>query len=121
VAGTLDALPKRAEANPSLEPSPAADEPESLGPVEEVDGLPVLAEVRPLPVRPAGRSPVVAQAAAVAATSFVAGAATIAVLRRRRTRRAAARPRLKRGGGELLQVVGSRSFLVDVHLLGGRD
>jgi hypothetical protein len=112
-------LSKRAEADPILDPSATVGN--QLATVEEVDGLPVLAEVRPLPIRPPGRSPVVAQAAAVAATSFVAGAATVAVLRRRRSRRAAARPLLKRSGAELLQVVGSRSFLVDVHLLGGRD
>jgi hypothetical protein len=63
------------------------------------------------------------QAAAVAATGFVAGAATVAVLHRRRTRRAVRESRRSRArrGVELLPVVGSRSFLVDVHLLGSRD
>jgi hypothetical protein len=69
------------------------------------------------------------QAAAVVATGFVAGAATAGLVRRRRDRRALVRamPRrrvavggrgLRRGRGELVQIVGSRSLLVDVHLLG---
>jgi hypothetical protein len=55
----------------------------------------------------------VAQAAAVAATGFVAGAATLAVVRRRSTRRALKR----RSKKDRLPIVGSRSFLVDVHLI----
>ncbi len=48
---------------------------------ETVDGLPVLAEVRP--IEPATRPALPAvQAAAVAATGFVAGAATVALVRR---------------------------------------
>jgi hypothetical protein len=77
----------------------------------------------------------VVQAAAVAAGGFVAGAAVVG-LAHRRTRRSAALAkgrgagrRLGRRGrtdrsapaaGELIQIVGSRSLLVDVHLLGGR-
>ncbi len=93
------------------------------------DLLPVLAEVRPLEaeraagevVRPAVASPAV-QAAAVAATGFVAGAATVALARRRAHRRAAA-PRRKRrkAANDLVEVVASRSFLVDIHFLGSRD
>jgi hypothetical protein len=83
------------------------------------DDLPVVAEVRTLePVRPAS-SPAV-QAAAVAATGFVAGAATVALARRRAARRAqpAARRRKPRSRvAELGEVVASRSFLVDIHLL----
>ena len=71
------------------------------------------------------------QAAAVAAGGFVAGAAVVGLVhRRRRATLAKGRGarRLSRGGrdgrsankaGELLQIVGSRSLLVDVHLLGG--
>lgn len=89
---------------------------------EVVDALPVLAEPvdPPLADRPSGGSLVVTperQAAVVAAASFVAGAATVAVLRRRKGRRAL--PGRRRNGrkGELVRVTGSRSFLVDVHLL----
>jgi hypothetical protein len=92
------------------------------------DLLPVLAEVRPIPrdepaelVRPAVASPAV-QAAAVAATGFVAGAATVALARRHAARKAAApRRRRKRRGADLAEVVASRSFLVDIHLLNPRD
>jgi hypothetical protein len=113
-----------------------------MGDTEEVDALPVLAEEPTviasrsgaLPVE-AGRAVVPAvQAAAVAAGGFVAGAAVVGLVhRRRRTalakgRRAGrlnrARPprrdsRSANKAGELLQIVGSRSLLVDVHLLGG--
>lgn len=83
------------------------------------DDLPVVAEVRTLePVR--GPSNPAVQAAAVAATGFVAGAATVA-LARRRARRAAAPVRGRRRPrgrvAELGEVVASRSFLVDIHLL----
>jgi hypothetical protein len=82
------------------------------------DDLPVVAEVRTLePARPAA-SPAV-QAAAVAATGFVAGAATVAIARRR-ARRAAAPARRRRSRSrvaEIGEVVASRSFLVDIHLL----
>jgi len=82
---------------------------------EVVDALPVLAEsraVEPLAARPA------VQAAAVAATGFVAGAATVAVIRRRGARKALRRrKRSTRCGGEMLEIVSSRSFLVDVHLV----
>ena len=82
--------------------------------VEIVDGLPVAAEPAhvPLPVRPA---PVPAvQVAALAATGFVAGAATAAVVARRRYR-----PSRRRRGkkGAFGEIVGSNSFLVDVHLV----
>ena len=92
---------------------------------EVVEGLPVLADVRAIePVAPDVRAiaPVslaalpAVRAAAAAATGFVAGAATIALLRRRTARRVA---RAKTGrrlpGG--LQIAGTRSFLVDVHLI----
>jgi len=71
------------------------------------------------------------QAAAVAAGGFVAGAAVVGLVHRRqqrsralagRRRMARANRRRSRGAGrasDLVQIVGSRSFLVDVHLLGG--
>lgn len=95
------------------------------------DLLPVLAEVRPIEHegaegpgtgvdRPAVTSPAV-QAAAVAAGSFVAGAATVALVRRHAARRAnpslARRRRRKKRGSEVGEVLASRSFLVDIHLL----
>ena len=113
-----------------------------MGDTEEVDALPVLAQ-EPTVIAPSagalaadtgpGRAVVPAvQAAAVAAGGFVAGAAVVGLVhRRRRTALAKGRGprRLSRGGrrdsrsankaGELLQIVGSRSLLVDVHLLGG--
>ena len=74
------------------------------------------------------------QAAAVAAGSFVAGAAVVGLVHRRHRRavmlgkggrggRPARRSGSRRGSraGELVQIVGSRSLLVDVHLLGGSD
>ena len=74
------------------------------------------------------------QAAAVAAGGFVAGAAVVGLVARRQRRSQAlaqgrqAGRRLARGrrrsgsaAGELVQIVGSRSLLLDVHLLGGRD
>ena len=111
----------------------------------KLDSLPVLAE-QPIVVRaysPAGALSRTAsdgmipavQAAAVAAGGFVAGAAVVGLAHRRSRRSAAlgkgrgARRlgrRARRTGGsapaasELIQIVGSRSLLVDVHLLGGR-
>jgi microcompartment protein CcmK/EutM len=81
----------------------------------EAEGEVVVAsQVREVePVRPAELVP--AQAAAVAAGSFVAGALTMAVVKRRSARRAARR-RPKRPV-DMLPIVGSRSFLVDVHLI----
>jgi len=85
--------------------------------VEEVDAVPVLAGDATLDTRrPAGQ--VVTQAAAVAATSFVAGAAVVAVARGHKGRKLARKRRKDRQ--RLGKVVASRSFLVDVHVL-GRD
>jgi hypothetical protein len=84
-------------------------------PEEIVDGLPVLADV--LPIEPAGGVALPAvQAAAAAATGFVAGAATLALIRRHTARRVA-RAALRQRGPAGLPIIGSRSFLVDVHLL----
>jgi hypothetical protein len=125
-------------------PEPASeDRPAAAG--EELDALPVLVAQasRIAPRGPAGALsgeprasgvmiPAV-QAAAVAAGGFVAGAAVVGLAHRRRQRAALARGRrfgaeLGRGGrrarkggkaAELVQIVGSRSLLLDVHLLGG--
>jgi hypothetical protein len=85
--------------------------------VEEVDAVPVLSEPGTTlePRRPAGQV-VVRQAAAVAATSFAAGVATVALARATKVRRARRRARRT-----MAPIVASRSFLVDVHLLGPRD
>jgi hypothetical protein len=93
---------------------------------EEVDALVVLPEAKVLVAQSPPRTMVpVAQAAAVAAGGFVAGAAVVGLVGRRRARSRGLSARRRGGkeltrGGELLQIVGSRSLLVDVHLLGGR-
>ncbi len=108
---------------------------------QETDVLPVLAEdlriTRAAPeveVLPGERrSANVVIPAAAAAGGFVAGAAVIGLVgrrhrrsaglaKRRRARALGRRGRRLRGSSgpaELLQIVGSRSLLLDVHLLGG--
>jgi len=81
-----------------------------------VDGVPVLAEVRPIERTPLATALPAMQAAAAAATGFVAGAATLAVVRRRHQRRVARRkPGLAL---DMLPVTGTRTFLVHVHRIG---
>lgn len=117
--------------DPRDSPPLAEDTAEPL--VEEVDALPVLArDAAPASDSATGTaldraaSPA-AQVVAVAASGFVAGAAVVGLMHRRRRRRAVAARgpsrRAPRGGpvGELVQIVGTRSLLVDVHLLGSRD
>jgi hypothetical protein len=86
---------------------------------EVLDGVAVLAEARARPVEtvrdPGGLSPAVVQTVAVVGAGVVAGAATVAIVHRRRTRRLARRRRRMLGS-----VLASRSFLVDVHVLGER-
>jgi hypothetical protein len=93
-------------------------------PLEIVDGEPVLDDspgaLTPVSassalVLAAAASPAV-QAAAAAATGFVAGAATLALVRRRESRRGARRA-LPRRAGDVPGVVGTRTFLIDVHML----
>ncbi len=97
------------------------------GDTEEVDAVVVLSAPHPLVGSAPTRAMVpVAQAAAVAAGGFVAGAAVVGLVGRRRSRPAKRLSARRRGkeisrAGELLQIVGSRSLLLDVHLLGGRD
>jgi hypothetical protein len=83
---------------------------------EVVDGLPVLADVRTLEPAPSPALPAV-QAAAAAATGFVAGAATIVLVRRRSARRLARANANNRRALNGLTIAGTRSFLVDVHLI----
>src|SRR5947209_6381852 len=96
----------------ATELEPAADEPAE----ETVDGLPVLVEARPLPAPVNGTLPAV-QAAAVAATSFVAGAATLALVKRHSARKLARTRSAPRRAVDLLPIVASRTFIVDVHLV----
>lgn len=103
---------------------------------EEIDALPVLADApRAVQRRPAtaalsadwrsgGAVIPAVQAAAVAAGGFVAGAAVVGLVHRRQQRAGVLSKGRRNSGrgskaGELVQIVGSRSFLVDVHLLGG--
>ncbi|HEY6781374.1 MAG TPA: hypothetical protein VI111_10485 [Thermoleophilaceae bacterium] len=116
-------------------PEPAQPEYDHEPEPEEVNGehvddrpLPVLAEVRP--VESAADSRALEQArpvplpvaVAVATGGFLLGVATFVLVRVLRQPRAARRLRgsrlSKRGRG--LEVAGSRSFLVDVHLLKDR-
>jgi hypothetical protein len=95
----------------------AVNEPDGI---EEVDAVPVLAdEARALQRTEPPGAVVVKQAAAVAATSFAAGVVTVAAVRGARAVRA--RRRSRRKGGQLAPVLATRSFLIDVHLLGSRD
>jgi hypothetical protein len=103
---------------------------------EVLDGLPVLADetagedMFPAPTSRTAIGPLIgpAQTAMAAAGGFVAGAALLGLMYRRKSKRlvlASARSprRIGRGGersksaGEVV-IVGSRSLLVDVHLLG---
>ena len=68
------------------------------------------------PLRPAGAlSPALVQTAAIVGVSVAAGAATVAMVHRRKARRLVRRRRKV-----LAPVLASRSFLVDVHVLGER-
>jgi hypothetical protein len=96
--------------------------------VQEVDAVPVLA---PEPVRRGGLIRAAApatQAMVVAASGFVAGAAVVGLAVRRRgagARGSAKRRGARRGQGgkrsETVKILGTRSLLVDVHLLGGAE
>lgn len=85
---------------------------------ETVDAVPVVDEVRTLE-RAQPRLPAT-KAAAVAVTGFVAGAATVVALSARAKRRGGVvRPRRRKGAGpETFSIVGTRSVLLDIHLLG---
>ncbi len=88
---------------------------------EEVDAVAVLADEGALTPRvnsTAAGMVVAKHAAAVAATSFAAGVATVAVARAVRARR---RVRSRSKAQQLAPVLATRSFLIDVHLLGSRD
>ncbi|MGH2917197.1 MAG: hypothetical protein ACRDLS_01155 [Solirubrobacteraceae bacterium] len=86
---------------------------------EVLNGTPVLAGPEAhyveSPRPPGALTPAVVQTAAVVGASAVAGATVVALLRRRRMRKMA-----RRKGRMLAPVLASRSFLVDVHVLGER-
>lgn len=105
----------------------------SEGDTEEVDALPVpddggrarvpvLAAALSKPLAEL-RAPAI-QAAAIAAGGFVAGAAVVGLARRRSGASQSARRVLRCGSrrsrrqGERLEIVASKSLLVDLHLLG---
>lgn len=120
------------------QPSDAAVQDDATNEAVAAELVPVAPEVlesvlvsnAELPGAPGERATVPALgAAAVAAGGFLAGAAVAGVVtRRRRARAPVTRPRrlLRRRGaagrqsaaGDVLQIVASRSLLVDVHLLG---
>lgn len=87
--------------------------------VEVLDGEPVLAgaDARPIAAPRGGvaLSPATVQTVAVVGAGVVAGATAVALVHRRRARRAARRRRRM-----IAPVLLSRSFLVDVHVLGER-
>jgi hypothetical protein len=97
--------------DPTTEVEPRSDE---AG--EVVDGLPVVASTReithadpPLPAR---------QAAVVAVSGFAMGAASVALVHRRKAKVVAKRASGgRRKKGIVGEIVGSNSFLVDVHLI----
>lgn len=101
-----------AHQQPPHDPQPAERE-------ETVEAVPVVSDVRTLEPARAAQLPAV-KAAAVAVTGFVAGAATVVAINhraRRRPGRIGARRRRGRDG-EVLSVLGTRSVLLDIHLLG---
>ena len=75
----------------------------AVGPVEEGAGVPAVVPAR--------------QVAALVAGGVAAGAATVALVHRHRTKSLTKRLRKKKGRVALGEVVGSNSFLVDVHLI----
>jgi hypothetical protein len=92
-----------------------------------LDGELVLAGGPASKVALPARLPVQAQTAAAAAGGLLAGAALVGLARRRRhgavqvRRGGLLRRRRRRGrpGAELLEIVASRSLLLDIHLLDG--
>jgi hypothetical protein len=84
--------------------------------IEVIDGVPVLAEVRPVAALAPASVPAV-QTAAAAVTGFVAGAATLALVRLVGGRRVARARVSRRRGPDRLPIVGTRSFLIDIHML----
>jgi len=101
------------------DPAPVLFDQAEYDDIEVLDAAPVLRDVTARPIeslRAVGAlHPAVVQTAALVGASVVAGAATVAMAQRRRTRRIARKRRRMYGS-----VLASRSFLVDVHVLGER-
>src|SRR4051794_35173254 len=95
---------------------------------EIVDALPVLAEVRPIERPSPTRAEIIAalapspavQAAAVAATGILTGAVCGFVVRRVANRQPLLPRRRRRGPRNRVEVLTTRSFLVDVSLVDRR-
>jgi hypothetical protein len=87
---------------------------------EVVDATPVLHDPGSVPVARTAGGEIAVQAAAVAGASFVAGAGIIALLRSRRARKNALRLLRGRRKNGRIEVLGTRSFLVDVHFVDRR-
>jgi hypothetical protein len=94
-----------------------ASEPVVLGMANERQGRALIRSVAPA-----------TQAVAVAAGGFLAGAAVVGLASHRRGRGTRAPAKGRRGArkkdgrrSELVQILGTRSLLVDVHLLGGAE
>lgn len=88
---------------------------------EESAGEVVEGSVRRLPLRREPAVPALREvrtAAIAAAGGALAGVATVAAVRAVSSSNARKRPRLARRGDRPANVVASRSFLIDVHLLG---
>ena len=102
------------ESAADVTPETAAATPETEA-EETVTGVPVLAQAHP--VQSAHAALPAVQAAAVAATGFVAGAATLALVRRHSARKLARSRGVSRRAVDMLPIVGSRTFIVDVHML----
>lgn len=98
---------------------PSEQGPEPEGEVVDAFPVPAGAAVPPAPAAAPGVAPVVRQAAAVAVTSFVAGAATM--IAARVVRRGVPARRRRRTRRDVGQVVATRTFLIDVHVLAPRD
>ena len=110
---------------PDREQEPITEEVDAL--LVETEEEVIVASRSMLPAATRGMVPAV-QAAAVAAGGFVAGAAVVGFVNHRHNRAlAAGQPRRRllrrsRGGRvEALQIVSTRSLLVDVHLLNSGD
>jgi hypothetical protein len=99
-------------------PEPADTTPEPDAPQADVRPLPVLAEARPIE---RARPPSLPATVAAATGGFLLGVAAFVLVRvLRRPRPARARLGRGRRRGERVDIAGTRSFLVDVHLLNRR-
>lgn len=112
------AMDERDEAELQVSAAEEVSPAEGLSPTEDVETVEGVLVTELLPLHPVPTVLPAVQAAAVAATSFVAGAATLALLHRHSARKLARSQRsAPRRAVDMLPIVGSRTFLVDVHLI----